>query len=81
MTTRLRLEIYFSIASHNMGDTFNSAEINTQNGNLPETTYQIEGGSFHFLSTDKALVWRLEAKYMAVLNEGEELAFIDKKEL
>ena len=31
--------------------------------------------------TGKALVWRLEAKYMAVSDDGEELAFIDDKEL
>ena len=31
--------------------------------------------------TDKALVWRLEAKYMAVSDDGEELAFIDEDEL
>ena len=30
--------------------------------------------------TGKALVWRLEAKYMAILDDGE-LAFIDDKEL
>ena len=31
--------------------------------------------------TGKALVWRLEAKYMAVSDDGEELAFIDEDEL
>ena len=31
--------------------------------------------------TGKALVWRLEAKYMAVCDDGEELAFIDEDEI
>ena len=31
--------------------------------------------------TGKALVWQLEAKYMAVSDDGEELAFIDEDEL
>ena len=31
--------------------------------------------------TGKALVWRLEAKYMAVSDDGEELPFIDEDEL
>ena len=31
--------------------------------------------------TGKALVWRLEAKYMAVCDDGEELAFINEDEI
>ena len=31
--------------------------------------------------TSKALVWQLEAKYMAVSDDGEELAFLDEDEL